>query len=231
MKEWMVTMRAVRMTVSVAGALLWVLTAGQTAHAEDAAVAIVEDTSGKVAGVEPLDLLRAGKTITLKSDEGLIISYLNSCQRENIRGGKVIIGQAQSEVAGGSVARTKLSCDPIALALSPEQANQSAALAFRDDKTISGDPVAAEAKFRMDTRQPIVIAPDLTEVTIEDWRDKKVKWSVKVVNGIADLTADHEMLAQGGVYRLVGKGRTLIFRIGKEATDAPLPLLKRVIRF
>ena len=199
--------------------------------ADEPAVAIVEDTSGTVTGVEPLDLLRKGQQIALGAGAGLIISYLDSCQRENIRGGKVVIGKTQSDVAGGAVTRSKVSCDPVALALTPEQANQSATLVFREDKTISGDPAAMEAKFALQTRQPIVIAPELAVITVEDWRDKKTKWSVNVVDGIADITADGKMLDQGGVYRLVGGGKTLIFRIGKEATDAPLPLLKRVIRF
>nr|WP_298685364.1 hypothetical protein [uncultured Dongia sp.] len=201
------------------------------ARADEPAVAIVEDTSGTVAGVEPLDLLRKGQQIALSAGAGLIISYLDSCQRENIRGGKVVIGRTQSDVAGGAVTRSKVSCDPVALALTPEQANQSATLVFREPDKIVGDSVAAEAKFALQTRRPIVIVPDLTEITVEDWRDKKTKWSVKVMNGIADITADRKMLDQGGVYRLVGGGKTLIFRIGKEATDAPLPLLKRVIRF
>ncbi len=89
----------------------------------------------------------------------------------------------------------------------------------------------AEAKFFMETRQPIVIAPELSEITVEDWRDKKTKWTVKLVKGVADITTEHGLLAQGGVYRLSGGGKSLVFRIGKEATDAPLPLLKRAIRF
>lgn len=213
------------------GAAFILVISSQMGLADDGAVAIVEETSGNVAGVEPLDLLREGRTIALKADAGLIISYLNSCQRENIRGGKVTIGKVQSDIAGGTVDRVRLTCDPVALDLSPEQANQSATLVFRADKTVSGDPIAAQAKFVMETRQPLVIAPALNEITLEDLRHAGTKWSVKVAKGIADLTADHKLLDQGGVYRLMGGGRELIFRVGKEATDAPLPLLKRVIRF
>lgn len=226
----MIPQRPFPIMACLVGTLL-VLAPGFTAHAGDSAVAIVEDVSGKVAGVEPFDLLHAGKTITLKAGEGLILSYLDSCRRENIQGGHVTIGEVQSDVSGGTVARSQLRCDPVALALTPEQANQSAALAFREDKTISGDPVAAQAKFVLETRQPVVIAPDLTEITVEDLRRPGTKWLVKVVKGIANLAIGSQVLDQGGVYRLTGSGKTLIFRIGREATDAPLPLLKRVIRF
>lgn len=217
-------MRANRMAACVASALLCVLLTAQAAYAEDATVAIVEDTSGKIIGVEPLDLLRAGKVIALKSDEGLIISYLNSCQRENIRGGKVIIGQAQSEVAGGTVARTKLTCDPVALALSPEQANQSATLVFREPPQEKG------IDFLLVTRQPIVIAPEVGEVILEQLEKKQSTRTFKVTKGVADLTVDYGPLDQGGLYRLTAGGKVVTFRVGKEATDAPLPLLKRVIR-
>jgi hypothetical protein len=197
----------------------------QAGWAGDNAVAIVEDTSGAIEGVEPLDLLQEGREITLRPDSGLIISYLDSCQRENIRGGKVVIGKAQSDVTDGNVARRRISCDPAALALTPEQANQSATLVFRKPPTEEG------VKFIAETRQPLVIAPDLKDITIEDVEREGAKRTVKFVNGIADLTADHAVLRQGGLYRLSGGGRTLVFRVGKEATDAPLPLLMRVIRF
>ena len=200
------------------------------AHAEDNSVAIVEDTSGAIVGVEPLDLLRAGREIELAADAGLILSYLNSCQRENIHGGKITIGREQSEVKGGNVTRKRVPCDPAALDLTPEQANQSATLVFRGDERPEGDAVAAEAKFRMDTRQPLVMAPGLTEVTVENRRRPSVKWSVKVLDGIADITQDHGLLDQGGVYKITAGTDSVVFLVGKEATDAPLPILKRLIR-
>lgn len=211
-------------------AILVFLASGGICAAQDKTVAIVEDTSGNVVGVEPLDLLRLGRKIELSADAGLIVSYLNSCQRENIRGGTVVIGDVQSEITGGEVSRRRVPCDAAALNLTPEQANQSATLVFRSDDSVEGDPVAAEAKFLLDTRQPIVVAPGLTEILVENRRKPSIKWSVKVVDGVADITRAHGLLDQGGVYRIVSGSRSVIFRIGKEATDAPMPLLKRLIR-
>jgi hypothetical protein len=218
----MTTKRCVQF-IGLVGVLVAVFSP-QSGWAGDHAVAIVEDTSGATPGVEPLDLLPEGREISLQPDSGLIISYLDSCQRENIRGGKIIIGKVQSDVTDGHVARRRISCDPAALALTPEQANQSATLVFRDPPTEKG------IKFIAETRQPLVIAPDLKDVTIEDMEQVGAKRTVRFVKGIADLTAEHAILRQGGLYRLSGGGRTLVFRVGKEATDAPLPLLKRVIR-
>lgn len=193
-------------------------------------VAIVESTVGKVA-VTPFDLLREGDTLTFAADQGMIVSYLESCQRENIRGGTVVIGRTQSQVSGGTIAREGVACDPAALALTPEQANQSAALAFRDSESGDTDPVAAQAAFVLSSRYPVVLAPDLAELWIEDQRKPGTRHKLVAKNGVVQLTDGISPLPKGGVYRLEGGGRSLIFRIGREATDAPLPLLKRLIRF
>jgi hypothetical protein len=194
------------------------------ALAEDGAVAIVEDTSGKVAGIEALDLLPAGRRIVLGPDSGLIISYLDSCQRENIRGGKVVVGRTQSTVEGGEISRRRVACDAAALDLTPEQANQAATLVFREP------PLEDGVKFRMETRQPLVIAPSLHEVTLEQIEPMPSHRVVKVVKGVADLTAGRNLLDKGALYRLSGGGKIVVFRIGKEATDAPVPVLQRAIR-
>lgn len=217
---------------TVAMALVWLAGLGVAQAQPSNPVAIVEDVTVGVEAVAPLDLLREGDSLSLSADQGAIISYLESCQRENIRGGAIVIGRSQSAVTGGSVSRQAVACDPLALALTPEQANQSAALAFRQpDQPAAGDAVAAEAKFAMATRHPIVIAPDLAEITIENRHNPGPLRRIKIIDGIAALTDEATPLDKGGVYRLEGGGRSLTFRIGREATDAPLPILKRIIRF
>ena len=205
-------------------ALMVLLSGGGTAIAQDKTVAIVEDTSGNVAGVEPLDLLRSGREIVLTAESGLIVSYLNSCQRENIRGGKIVIGEVQSEVKGGEVSRRRVPCDAAALRLTPEQANQSATLVFRKPPQEKG------IDFLLNTRQPIVIAPGTAEVTLKQLEKTKSTRTVKVVKGVADLTAENGLLDQGGLYQLTAGDKVIKFRVGKEATDNPMPILQRAIR-
>lgn len=213
-------------------AILAVLALSQPAVAAPSGpVAIVENTIGDVAAVAPLDLLREGDTLSFASNEGMIVSYLESCQRENIRGGKVVIGRTQSEVSGGNVVREGVACDPAALALTPEQANQSATLAFRDPDSGDADPIAAEAVFALASRHPVVLALDLSEIWLEDQRMPGSRRKLIATDGVVELTTLDAPLPKGGVYRLEGGGRSLVFRIGREATDAPLPLLKRLIRF
>lgn len=197
-----------------------------------APVAIVENVTDNLVAVAPLDLLRDGDVMALAPDQGIIISYLDSCQRESIRGGTVAIGRSQSDVVGGIVSRQAVACDAIALALTPDQANQSAALAFRQPEQVAdGDPLAASAAFVMATRHPVVIAGGLNAVTIRDLRQSGAAIMRQARNGVIELTDAASPLAKGGVYRLEGGGRSLIFRVGREATDAPLPILKRIIRF
>jgi hypothetical protein len=204
--------------------MLALLAGTGAAMAQDKAVAIVEDTSGNVVGVEPLDLLRTGREIVLTAESGLIVSYLNSCQRENIRGGKIVIGEIQSEVKGGEVSRRRVPCDAAALNLTPEQANQSATLVFRKPPQEKG------IDFLLNTRQPIVIAPDAAEVRLEQLEKTRATRTVKVAKGIADLTTEQGLLDQGGLYRLTAGDKVVTFRVGKEATDNPMPILQRAIR-
>jgi hypothetical protein len=197
-----------------------------------APVAIVEDVTDNVVAVAPLDLLRNGDAVALAPDQGIIISYLDSCQRESIRGGTVAIGRSQSTVTGGIVSRQAVACDATALALTPDQANQSAALAFRlPEPPAAGDPLAASAAFAMSTRHPVAIVSDLNELLVRDLRQPSESVTRQARKGVIELTDEADPLDKGGVYRLEGGGRSLIFRIGREATDAPLPLLKRIIRF
>lgn len=194
-------------------------------------VAIVEETTANVTTVEPMDLLREGTALALRDDQGVIISYLDTCQRESIRGGEIVIGRGRSEITGGTVARIAVNCDPAALALTPEQANESATLAFRDPTSAGDDPIAAQAQFVLSTRAPIVIAPDLTEVALENLRVPGAPRLVQLQDGVGELTGTDALLDKGGVYHLVGGGRSVVFRISRDATDAALPLLKRAIRF
>lgn len=211
--------------------LLVLLIAPAAIAAPATPVAIVEDTIGDVGAVTALDLLLEGDRLTLAADQGMIVAYLESCLRENIRGGTVVIGRRQSTVSGGTVTREGVACDPAALALTPQQANQSAALAFRDSDGGDSDPIAAQATFVLASRHPVVLAPDLVELWIEDQRKPGAPRKLAVTEGVVELTGAESPLPKGGVYRLQGGGRTLVFRIGREATDAPLPLLKRLIRF
>src|SRR4051794_37521374 len=85
--------------------------AAASAAAAPVQVALVENLTGSPAGVEFMDYLETGKTIELGSRDTIVLSYMSSCMRETITGGKVTVGTDQSEVQAGKVTRTKVACD------------------------------------------------------------------------------------------------------------------------
>jgi hypothetical protein len=96
-----------------------------------APVALVEDVRGKVAGVEFMDYVDAGKVIKLGPRDSIVLGYLNSCWRETIAGGTVTVGEEQSAVQDGKVVRSKVPCDTRRMQLSAREATQSAATVVR----------------------------------------------------------------------------------------------------
>ena len=79
--------------------------------AAQAPVAIVEEIESKTARLEFMDYLRTGQFIRLGEGDRLVIGYFNSCWREVIVGGTVLVGNEESEVTSGSVERQKVRCD------------------------------------------------------------------------------------------------------------------------
>ena len=71
-----------------------------------------EDARGSPADAEFMDYASVGKAIRLGPSQSVVLGYLTSCWREIIAGGgTVTVGHGQSEVQGGSVTRTKVTCD------------------------------------------------------------------------------------------------------------------------
>ena len=103
---------------------------GQTARTQSP-VAIVEDVSVTVSGVELLEYVNRGHTIKLGAGGTLVLGYLNSCVRETINGGSVTVGKEQSTIQGGKVSRERVECDGGKLQLTLEQASKSAVVVFR----------------------------------------------------------------------------------------------------
>src|SRR5262249_55204851 len=135
-----------------------------------APVAVVEDVSGKTAGVEFMDYVAAGKVIKLGAHDTIVLGYLKSCWRETITAGTVTIGTEQSEVQNGRVERTRVKCDGGRMSLSPEQAVQSAGVISR---SISGSQTDTEPahlpqpQVRLYGRIPVVEVRGTGNLVIE----------------------------------------------------------------
>ena len=72
--------------------------------------ALVESVGTQSASTNIMSYVETGKTFRLGAQDTMVLSYLDSCLRETITGGTVIIGIDHSEVRGGKVTRTKLDC-------------------------------------------------------------------------------------------------------------------------
>ena len=103
---------------------------GQTARAQSP-VAIVEDISVTVSGVELLEYVNRGRAIELGATGTLVLGYLNSCVRETINGGSVTVGEDRSIVEGGKVSRERVECGGGKMQLTLDQARKSSVVVFR----------------------------------------------------------------------------------------------------
>jgi hypothetical protein len=72
--------------------------------------ALVESLVTVPASTSVMSYVETGKTFRLGPQDTMVLSYLDSCVRETITGGTVIIGIDRSNVQGGIVTRTNLDC-------------------------------------------------------------------------------------------------------------------------
>jgi hypothetical protein len=121
-----------RLIVAATGLLSFASSASAQLQAPSA---IVEDVKGKVAGIEYMDFVYPGKVIKLGADGSVVLSYLNSCVRENLKGGVVIVGLEASKVSLTEIETTKVNCDGKRLQLSEHEVSESAATVFRSMKS------------------------------------------------------------------------------------------------
>jgi len=80
------------------------------AAADPLHAALVEDLTGKLPRVEFMDYVRTGQVLRLAPHQTIVLSYASSCLQETITGATIIVGTDQSEVQGGEVMRTGVSC-------------------------------------------------------------------------------------------------------------------------
>lgn len=205
----------------------------------DAPVAVVEDVSGKPAGVEFMDYVEPGKVIKLGAGDSIVLGYLKSCWRESIRGGTVTVGTEQSDVAGGTVDRTKVGCDGGKMELAAAQSKQSAAMVFRK---APGPNTAPKPQFKIYGRAPVVelkgggtLVIERVDVPSGD-RLEIVIAPAQLVNGAfydlaKDLTSTGKSLKPGGVYRAKVGDQQIVFEVDAGAKDGAEPLAGRLLRF
>jgi len=189
---------------------------GQSAEAAPKAVAIVEDSPRNDGLGQTFDMLPENTVLDLAAGETIVLGYLKSCVRETITGGKVTIGPKESAVEGGKVTREKTECTETRLALTADESQQSATIAFR-----------GQIKHIF-TRQPIIIARKSAGVTIEPINGGET-WKIEPENGRVDFQAAKLEMQPGASYRVKGFTQTVIVEVDQNATKAKTGTLERVV--
>lgn len=185
-------------------------------------VAIVEEAPERT-GVFLMDYLEAGTTFELASDEKLVISYLKSCQRETITGGRVIVGFEKSTVKGGALQREEIDCSGRGMKLSSGQAQESGVTAYRETDKFAA---FAASYGTQPLFAPIENGPAIIQ-RVDSFEPPK---DVEASGARLDLQALGISLTPGAIYRLRGPKVDFLFAIAPTAKAGPVPLIARLIR-
>jgi hypothetical protein len=189
---------------------------GAAAQAASRPVAIVEESARTDGKGQAFELLAESDTVSLAAGETIILGYLKSCVRETITGGTVTVGAKESVVEGGKVAREKTECAVNKLALTADESQQSATIAFRG------------IIKHVYTKQPIIMVGTSTSVTIEPY-DGGETWSLKPTDKRIDFRAAKLEMQAGKRYKVVGVKNAMIIEVDPAATTAKTGPLERVV--
>ena len=198
--------------------------------------ALVEDVTGKSAGVEFMDYVLPGRVLKLAAGDQLVLGYLRSCWRETISGGTVTVGLEQSEVAGGgTVRRQKVQCDGGRMRLTQSQAQQSGAMVFRAPPPTVRP--ADQPQLTLYGLSPLVDLRGGGKVVFErldrpgEQVEAELGPALLVKGTIYDLSKSGRALAPGGVYRARAGDKQIVLRVDPNAAPGAAPMVGRLIRF
>src|SRR5262245_1065487 len=233
-------MGAVRLAAfGAAGSLAFIA----LACAADGPAAVVEEVTGKSAGVEFMDYVTPGKVIRLGRQDTIVLGYLKSCWRETIIGGTVTVGTEQSDVQGGKVERVQVKCDAGRMQLTAGQGVQSAGYVSRNIEPApraSALPAqksadAPESQVTLYGRVPTIELGGSGTLVIEriDVAGERFEIAVssrQLARGMFfDLAKANRLLAPDGVYRATFGARQRVFKIAPDA-KASAPVVARLLR-
>lgn len=215
----------------IGSALLIVPAAAQVS----APAAIVEEVKGDVPGVEFMDYVLPGKVIKLGAKGEIVLNYLNSCVRETIKGGVVVVGTEQSKVSLADIQSAKVDCVGPKPLLSDSEASQSAATAFRSIAVTKGNPAAQV--IAVYSVAPLFDVAGKGRLVIErkdvagERQDIAVERKALAKGRFIDLGKAGKPLAPGGLYAASFGGRHIVFKVDATARSGEGPVIGRLLRF
>lgn len=185
-------------------------------------VAIVEEAPEHT-GLFLMDYLEAGHAFELAPDEKLVVSYLKSCLRETITGGRIVVGFEKSAVKGGAVERDKVDCSGRGVKLTADQAQESGVVVYREMDKFA----ALAASYGT---QPLFAPIENGQFIIQRVDAFEKPTEAEATGSRLDLAALGVSLTPGGVYRLRGPKIDILFAVASTAKAGQVPLLSRLIR-
>lgn len=196
-----------------------------------APVAIVEqisDATGEVQSLEAFDFVEAGKDIELGASGTLALGYLESCVREEITGGRVIVGTRQSDVVGGNISRTRLDCDGQHLSLAANESMQSGVMAFRDLGKAEQPPLTVHSPA------PLFTLPGAGKLVVKRIDLVGERHTLRIQGKandrrVVDFASEGIVLAPGATYMASFSGRTILFRVDDSADIGNRAPLQRIV--
>jgi hypothetical protein len=201
------------------------------------ASAIVEEVAGAPPGVEFMDYVEPGKVIQLGAGDSIVLSYLNSCLREAIRGGAVRVGVDQSESvsAAATIERTKVDCEAGKMMRAVGQANDSASLIIRGERPSAIRPAPAP-EFTLYGASPIIELHGGGTLVIArlDKPGEYIALTIepkRLIRGaFLDFARDGRSLTAGGAYGARWNRRLTVFKIDPAAKPGETPVVGRLLR-
>lgn len=199
------------------------LLATSTAHSEPSA--LVEDITSDRDDVQIFDYLEPGQVIELGSSETITIGYLLSCVQETITGGKVTIGEDESNVVGGSRETEDVDCDggPVVAQVGAEQEAGAATFRNVDD---------AEAQRLLFGTSPLVrLSAPASELIVQRVDQDEDVRKVSANGLVVDMEKAGVQLTPGGMYRLKAGDREIVFKISRLAEGPGASPVARLLPF
>jgi hypothetical protein len=197
-------------------------------------VAVIEEITGKIPGIEFMDYVTPGTVIQLGPQDVLVLGYMTSCLQERIIGGLVTVGREQSTVEQGKLYRQKVDCDSSQAQLAEPVQGQSAATVFRN---IGPDQQGTRpAYITIYGRSPLVEVDRPGTLVIERLDRKGERHQVAIdgkslVRGkFYDLAEARKELAPGVVYEASLGTRRVVFKIDPNGRSGATPVIGRLLR-
>ena len=196
-------------------------------------VAVVEEVSGKVTGAEFMDYVAPKAVIKIGAGGSIVLSYMQSCRRETIRGiGTVIVGTEESVVHLADVKAEKTACDSNQSHAINRATSEVAATVMRSVVPINTLP---KPQLTLYGTSPFVQAKGRGTLVMErldvTGERQQIDLDGKQLKGrFFDFASANRALAPGGVYAATFGASKIVFRVDPWAHPGATPIVGRLLR-